>query len=52
LREGKNKIDPLFARVQTTVIEESELMQQGFSPNIFHNLNTPEAFQKAQKQNL
>ena len=52
LREGKNKIDPLFARVQTTVIEESELMQQGFSPNIFHNLNTPEAFQKAQKKNL
>jgi len=52
LREGKNKIDPLFARVQTKVVEESELLQQGSSPNIFQNLNTPEEFKKAKKRNL
>jgi molybdopterin-guanine dinucleotide biosynthesis protein A len=50
LREGKNKIDPLFARVETRVIEENELLQHGFSPDIFQNLNTPEEFKKAQKQ--
>ena len=50
LRQGKNKIDPLFARVETRVIEENELLQHGFSPDIFQNLNTPEEFKKAQKQ--
>ena len=50
LREGKNKIDPLFTRVQTKVIEESELRQHGFPPGIFQNLNTPEEFEQARKQ--
>ena len=50
LRQGKNKIDPLFARVQTKVIEESELLQHGFSPGLFRNLNTPEEFRQAEKQ--
>lgn len=47
LRNGKNKIDPLFARVQTCVIEEAELMRAGFSPAIFRNLNTPDDLEKA-----
>ena len=50
LREGKNKIDPLFSRVETKVIEEHELVQQGFSPDIFQNVNTPDEFRRAQKQ--
>ena len=50
LREGKNKIDPLFSRVQTKVIEENELVQHGFSPDIFQNVNTPDEFRRAQKQ--
>jgi molybdopterin-guanine dinucleotide biosynthesis protein A len=47
LRERKNKIDALFARVGTRVIEEDELVLAGFSAEMFQNLNTPEEFEKA-----
>jgi molybdopterin-guanine dinucleotide biosynthesis protein A len=47
LRNGKNKIDSLFARVQTCVIEEEEVVRGGFSPAIFRNLNTPDDLEKA-----
>ena len=50
LRNGKNKIDSLFARVQTCVIEEEEVVRGGFSPAIFRNLNTPDDLEKARKQ--
>jgi molybdopterin-guanine dinucleotide biosynthesis protein A len=48
LRDGKNKIDPLFAGVGTCLIEEDELVRAGFSAEMFRNLNTPEDLQKAQ----
>jgi molybdopterin-guanine dinucleotide biosynthesis protein A len=47
LLEGKNKIDSLFTRVKTCVIEENELARVGFSGEMFRNLNTPEEFEKA-----
>jgi molybdenum cofactor guanylyltransferase len=47
LREGKNKIDSLFARVETCFIEENELVRAGFSVEMFRNLNTPEEFEVA-----
>jgi molybdenum cofactor guanylyltransferase len=47
LRDGKNKIDSLFARVRTCVIEEDELVRAGFSVEMFRNLNTPEEWEKA-----
>jgi molybdopterin-guanine dinucleotide biosynthesis protein A len=47
LRDGKNKIDPLFERVVTCVIEEDELVRAGFSVEMFRNLNTLEEFEKA-----
>ena len=47
LREGKNKIDSLFASVATCVIEEDELVRAGFSAEMFRNLNTPEEWEKA-----
>jgi molybdenum cofactor guanylyltransferase len=47
LREGKNKIDPLFSQVQLRILEEAELEQQGFSPKMFRNLNTPEELRLA-----
>jgi molybdopterin-guanine dinucleotide biosynthesis protein A len=47
LLEGKNKIDSLFARVGTCVVEENELVRAGFSGEMFRNLNTPEEFEKA-----
>jgi molybdopterin-guanine dinucleotide biosynthesis protein A len=49
LREGKNKIDSLFTRVGTCVIEENELECAGFSGVMFRNLNTPEEFEKAKE---
>jgi len=48
LREEKNKIDLLFARVAIRVIEEDELVRAGFSAlEVFRNLNTPEELEKA-----
>jgi molybdopterin-guanine dinucleotide biosynthesis protein A len=51
LRAGKNKIDPLFTQVETRVLEEAELLREGFSAEMFRNLNTPEDLERAsQKQ--
>jgi molybdopterin-guanine dinucleotide biosynthesis protein A len=47
LREEKNKIDLLFTRVETCVIEEDELVRAGFSSEMFRNLNTPAELEKA-----
>jgi molybdopterin-guanine dinucleotide biosynthesis protein A len=47
LREGKNKIDLLFANVDTRVLEEDELVRAGFSVAMFRNVNTPEELEKA-----
>jgi len=47
LRAGKYKIDALFAKVETRVIEEDELTQAGFSVAMFRNLNTPEEVERA-----
>ena len=49
LREEKNKIDSLFATVETRVIEEDELVRAGFSAGMFRNLNTPEELEKAKR---
>jgi molybdopterin-guanine dinucleotide biosynthesis protein A len=49
LGEGNNKIDALFARVETQVIEEDELLRAGFSSEMFRNLNTPEEWEKAKQ---
>jgi molybdopterin-guanine dinucleotide biosynthesis protein A len=47
LKEGKNKIDSLFTRVKTCVIETDDLAGAGFSAEMFRNLNTPQEFEKA-----
>lgn len=47
LRDGKNKIDSLFERIETCVIEEDELVRAGFSIEMFRNLNTPEELEQA-----
>jgi molybdopterin-guanine dinucleotide biosynthesis protein A len=47
LREGENKIDSLFARVGTREIDEDELVREGFSAEMFRNLNTPEELEQA-----
>jgi molybdenum cofactor guanylyltransferase len=47
LRDGKNRINSLFSNVTSFVIEENELVQAGFSAEMFRNLNTPEEFEAA-----
>jgi molybdopterin-guanine dinucleotide biosynthesis protein A len=50
LLAGQNKIDPLFAAVKIVPLEEPEIVRQGFSANMFRNLNTPEDLEKAKRQ--
>lgn len=45
----RNRIDALFPDVRTTVIDEEELLQNGFPAQMFRNLNTPEDFAEAQR---
>ena len=47
LRDGENKIDLLFAKVETCVIEEDDLARAGFPAEMFRNLNTPEELERA-----
>jgi molybdopterin-guanine dinucleotide biosynthesis protein A len=42
LEAGHNKIDALFSDVETLIIEEDELGQNGFLPSLFRNVNTPQ----------
>jgi len=49
LRQGKNKIDPLFRDIEMRIVEEHELTQQNFSPEMFRNLNTLEELKQASK---
>lgn len=47
LRAGHNRIDPLFSDILLRVIDQREMLEQGFSCEIFRNLNTPEEFERA-----
>jgi molybdopterin-guanine dinucleotide biosynthesis protein A len=47
LLAGRNKIDALFAATETRVVEEAELRREGFSSEMFRNLNTPQELEAA-----
>jgi molybdenum cofactor guanylyltransferase len=49
LQQGKNKIDPLLAALPVRILEEDELVRQGFRPEMFHNVNTPEDLEHVEK---
>jgi len=49
LRKGRNKIDPLFAPANVREVEEDELKNAGFSPDMFRNLNTQQELSEARK---
>ncbi len=49
LKKKRNKIDALFAEVETRVITEQEMTRMGFSAKMFRNLNTPEEFSQAEQ---
>ena len=47
LRAGENKIDRLFSQVETRVIEQKDLERNGFTDEMFRNLNTEQEWQEA-----
>ena len=47
LRDGRNKIDLLFAETNSRIIVEPELTAAGFSADIFRNLNTAKDLEEA-----
>jgi molybdenum cofactor guanylyltransferase len=49
LKQGRYKIDALFANESTQVISEDELKAKGFSAKMFRNLNTPDELARAQQ---
>jgi molybdenum cofactor guanylyltransferase len=50
LIERRNKIDALYKDVPVRVISEKELIESGFSPSIFRNLNTRDDWEQAQRE--
>jgi len=52
LRERRYKIDTLFQAARAQVISEEELQAAGFSPELFHNLNTPEDLAMARQSEI
>jgi molybdenum cofactor guanylyltransferase len=47
LRQGKNKIDPLFRETKIQILDEPVLTKHNFSLNMFRNVNTPEELEEA-----
>jgi molybdopterin-guanine dinucleotide biosynthesis protein A len=47
---GFNKIDAVFTGFQVRTVEDQELAQNGFSPSMFRNVNTPEDWKLAQEE--
>jgi molybdopterin-guanine dinucleotide biosynthesis protein A len=46
LGREQNKIELLYSRVRTRIVDEDELLASGFSPTMFDNVNTPDDWQK------
>jgi len=44
LQKGDYKVDHLFSQVPTRILKEKEIVANGFSPEIFRNVNTPEEY--------
>jgi len=47
LRQGRNRIDPLFAEVTSRILGPDEIQRLAFDPGMFDNLNTPEDWERA-----
>jgi molybdopterin-guanine dinucleotide biosynthesis protein A len=47
LAAGRNKIDSLFADVPVVPVDEQEIKQAGFSPDMFRNMNTRDELEEA-----
>jgi molybdenum cofactor guanylyltransferase len=52
LEAGENKIDLLYAKVRTQVIEEATLSRAGFSAEMFRNVNTPQELAEVRRRSV
>ncbi len=52
LRAGRNKVDALFPTVEVRTIDETELRDLGFAPEMFDNLNTREELEQARARQV
>lgn len=50
LLAAQNRIDSLFSAVSVCRIEEHEIVNAGFSPAMFRNVNTPEEWELAKRE--
>ena len=50
LQKGHNKIDALFQETTLQVLDDSQLARDGFSSDMFRNLNTPEDLRQAKSR--
>lgn len=50
LTENRNKVDALFSEVHLRVVDEEEMVGNGFSPAMFRNVNTPEDWKLAEDE--
>jgi molybdopterin-guanine dinucleotide biosynthesis protein A len=50
LQKGQNKIDALFAQVETRVLGEKEIASLGLPETMFQNLNTPDDWSAADQR--
>jgi len=46
---GRNKIDAMFTGIRVRTVDDQELAQHHFSPDMFRNVNTPEDWKLAQE---
>ena len=47
---GRNKIDALFSAVPIRVVDDHELLENGFAQRMFRNVNTPEDWKLMQEE--
>lgn len=50
LRAGKNQVDRLFSEVETQLVAQEELERNGFTAEMFRNLNTKQDWQEAKQK--
>jgi molybdenum cofactor guanylyltransferase len=47
LSANRNKVDAMFSQISLRVVNEEEIVRNGFSPAMFRNVNTPEDWKVA-----
>jgi molybdopterin-guanine dinucleotide biosynthesis protein A len=50
LAADRNKVDALFSAIPLRIIGEAELAEEGFSPAMFRNVNTPDDWERVKEE--